>query len=49
MRGADFSEVRRKDVWSIPLEILREVVINVLVHAVRKPGLRTRRNGPGLT
>jgi ATP-dependent DNA helicase RecG len=33
MRGADFSEVRRKDVWSIPLEILREVVINALVHA----------------
>ncbi|MBS3952432.1 MAG: putative DNA binding domain-containing protein [Methylomicrobium sp.] len=33
MRGADFSEVRRKDVWSIPLNILREVVINALVHA----------------
>lgn len=33
MRGADFSEVRRKDVWSIPLEPLREVVINALVHA----------------
>ncbi|MEJ2170402.1 MAG: helix-turn-helix domain-containing protein [Desulfobacterales bacterium] len=33
MRGADFSEVRRKDVWSIPLEILREVIINALVHA----------------
>ncbi|MBW2109678.1 MAG: putative DNA binding domain-containing protein [Deltaproteobacteria bacterium] len=33
MRGADFTEVRRKDVWSIPLEILREVVINALVHA----------------
>jgi len=33
MRGADFSEVRRKDVWSIPLAILREVVINALVHA----------------
>ena len=33
MRGADFSEVRRKDVWSIPLGILREVVINALVHA----------------
>ena len=32
MRGADFSEVRRKDVWSIPLGILREVVINALVH-----------------
>ena len=32
MRGADFSEVRRKDVWSIPLGILREAVINALVH-----------------
>jgi predicted HTH transcriptional regulator len=31
MRGADFSEVRRRDVWSIPLEILREVIINALV------------------
>ena len=33
MRGADISEIRRKDVWSIPLGILREVVINALVHA----------------
>ena len=33
MRGADFSEIRRKDVWSIPLGILRELVINALVHA----------------
>jgi ATP-dependent DNA helicase RecG len=33
MRGADFSEVRRRDVWSIPLEPLREAVINALVHA----------------
>ncbi|MEZ4552141.1 MAG: putative DNA binding domain-containing protein [Desulfobacterales bacterium] len=33
MRGADFSEVRRRDVWSIPLGILLEVVINALVHA----------------
>jgi predicted HTH transcriptional regulator len=32
-RGADLSEVRRKDVWSIPLSILREVVINSIVHA----------------
>ena len=32
-RGADLSEVRRKDVWSIPLGILREAVINALVHA----------------
>jgi len=32
MRGADFSETRRKDVWSIPLTLLREAVINALVH-----------------
>ena len=32
-RGADLSEVRRKDVWSIPLNILREVIINALVHS----------------
>jgi len=33
MRAADLSDLRRKDVWSIPLTILREVVINALVHA----------------
>jgi len=33
MRGADFSAVRRKDVWNIPLLLLREAVINALVHA----------------
>jgi ATP-dependent DNA helicase RecG len=33
MRAADLSDIRRKDVWSIPLTILREVVINALVHA----------------
>lgn len=33
MRGAGFSELRRKDVWSIPLTILREAVINAVVHA----------------
>jgi predicted HTH transcriptional regulator len=33
MRGADFSGVRRKDVWSIPLLLLREAVVNALVHA----------------
>jgi predicted HTH transcriptional regulator len=33
MRSADFSEIRRKDIWSIPLGILREAVINALVHA----------------
>ncbi len=33
MKGADFSEIRRQDVWSIPLSIMREVVINAIVHA----------------
>ncbi|HHE65737.1 MAG TPA: AAA family ATPase [Bacteroidetes bacterium] len=33
MRGADFSDIRRKDVWSIPLTILREMIINALVHS----------------
>lgn len=33
MRGADFSGIQRKDVWSIPLNILREVIINALVHS----------------
>jgi len=33
MRGADFSDIRRRDVWSIPLGPLREAVINALVHA----------------
>lgn len=31
-RGANLSEVRRKDVWSIPLGILREGLINAVVH-----------------
>ena len=29
----NFSEIKRKDVWSIPLTMLREVIINALVHA----------------
>ncbi|HRW92401.1 MAG TPA: helix-turn-helix domain-containing protein [Thermotogota bacterium] len=33
MRGADFSQPRRRDVWSIPLEILREAIVNALVHS----------------
>jgi ATP-dependent DNA helicase RecG len=33
MRGADFSGIQRKDVWSIPLAILREVIINAIVHS----------------
>lgn len=32
-RGADLYHVRRRDVWSIPLGILREVIINACVHA----------------
>ncbi|MDW8936925.1 helix-turn-helix domain-containing protein [Legionella pneumophila] len=32
LRGADFSAVQRKDIWSIPLVMLREAVINALVH-----------------
>lgn len=31
--SAQFGEVRRKDVWSIPIDSLREVVVNALVHA----------------
>jgi len=33
MRGADLSQVRRRDVWSVPLSILREAVVNAIVHA----------------
>ena len=33
MRGADFSDIRRRDVWSIPLEPLREAGINAMVYA----------------
>ena len=33
MRGADLSQTRRRDLWSIPLTILREAVINAVVHA----------------
>jgi len=32
-RTANLYEVRRKDMWSIPLGILREVVVNALVHS----------------
>lgn len=32
-RGADLSQWRRKDDWSVPLDILREAVINALVHS----------------
>lgn len=33
IRSADFSNIQRKDVWSIPLLILREAIVNALVHA----------------
>ena len=32
-KSADLSDIRRKDIWSIPLGILREVIINALVHS----------------
>lgn len=32
MRGADLSQIHRRDVWSIPLTILREAVVNAVVH-----------------
>jgi predicted HTH transcriptional regulator len=31
--SAEFGDVRRRDVWSIPVDAVREVVINALVHA----------------
>ncbi len=33
MRGADLSEIRRRDVWSVPMTIVREAVVNAIVHA----------------
>jgi predicted HTH transcriptional regulator len=32
-RGADLSEWRRKDDWSVPIDILREATINALIHS----------------
>lgn len=32
-RGADLREWKRKDDWSVPLDILREATINALVHS----------------
>jgi len=32
-RGADLSEWKRKDDWSVPLDIIREAVINALIHS----------------
>ena len=33
MRGADLSGIRRRDLWNIPMPIMREAVINAIVHA----------------
>ena len=32
-KSAEFSAMRRKDVWSIPLTMLREAIVNALVHS----------------
>ena len=32
-QSADLSDIKRKDTWSIPLNILREAIINALVHS----------------
>nr|WP_202428095.1 helix-turn-helix domain-containing protein [Malikia spinosa] len=32
-KSADLSDLQRKDVWSIPLLMLREAIVNALVHA----------------
>ena len=32
-KTAVFGEVRRRDVYSIPIEPIREVIVNALVHA----------------
>jgi len=40
-KGADMREWRRKDDWSVPLDILREAVINALIHSDY-----TQRGGP---
>jgi len=31
-RAAEFGELRRKDVWNIPLEAVREALTNAIVH-----------------
>jgi len=33
MQAAEFGELRRKDVWNMPLEAVREALINAIVHA----------------
>ncbi len=32
-RSAEFGELRRKDVWNVPLEAVREALTNAIVHA----------------
>ncbi|MDR1431220.1 MAG: putative DNA binding domain-containing protein, partial [Propionibacteriaceae bacterium] len=32
-KSAQFGEVRRKDVWSIPVDAIREIIINAVAHA----------------
>ncbi|MDR0960247.1 MAG: helix-turn-helix domain-containing protein [Propionibacteriaceae bacterium] len=32
-KSAEFGDIRRKDVYSIPVEALREIIINAIVHA----------------
>ncbi|NYT60500.1 putative DNA binding domain-containing protein [Alcaligenaceae bacterium] len=32
-KSAEFSGMRRKDIWSIPLTMLREAIVNALVHS----------------
>jgi ATP-dependent DNA helicase RecG len=32
MRGADFSEIRRKDLWSIPVGIQRKKGVRIAFH-----------------
>lgn len=33
-RSAEFNELRRRDTWNVPLEAIREALINAIVHAV---------------
>ncbi len=33
MQQSDFSELKRKDSWNIPITILREAIVNAVVHA----------------
>jgi ATP-dependent DNA helicase RecG len=33
LRAAEFGELRRKDVWNVPLEAIREALTNAIVHA----------------